>query len=124
MDSIWKKASREVLMALLFFLPVARRIRIERWLRGREEAGRLAEADVAVVSFGKSGRTWLRATLTFYWARVPMDRRPEFGGESRVYWRGQDPHLEACRTCHAEGMADPAQRSRWRAKRVGPDAAD
>ncbi|MBK7292340.1 MAG: hypothetical protein IPI84_00705 [Holophagaceae bacterium] len=63
-------------------------------------------------------------TLTFYWARVPMDRRPEFGGESRVYWRGQDPHLEACRTCHAEGMADPAQRSRWRAKRVVPDAAD
>jgi len=70
MDSIWKKASREVLMALLFFLPVARRIRIERWLRGREEAGRLAEADVAVVSFGKSGRTWLRVMISRYYQLV------------------------------------------------------
>ncbi|MFO0691056.1 MAG: sulfotransferase domain-containing protein [Myxococcota bacterium] len=70
MDSIWKKASREVLMALLFFLPVARRIRIERWLRGREESGRLAEADVAVVSFGKSGRTWLRVMMSRYYQLV------------------------------------------------------
>ena len=38
MDSILKKASREIIMALLFFLPDERRIRIERWLRGREEA--------------------------------------------------------------------------------------
>lgn len=70
MDSIWKKASREVLMALLFFLPVARRIRIERWLRGREESGRLAEADVAIVSFGKSGRTWLRVMISRYYQLV------------------------------------------------------
>jgi hypothetical protein len=70
MDSIWKKASREVLMALLFFLPDARRIRIERWLRGREEAGRLAEADVAIVSFGKSGRTWLRVMMSRYYQLV------------------------------------------------------
>jgi len=53
MDSILKKMGREVLMALLFFLPEARRIRIERWLRGRDETSRLARADVAVVSFGK-----------------------------------------------------------------------
>ena len=59
-------------------------------------------------------------SLTFYWGRIPMDQRPAFGGDSRAYWRGDDAHLEACRTCHAEGMADPAQRSRWRAKRVVP----
>ena len=59
-------------------------------------------------------------SLTFYWPRIPSGSRPEFGGESRVYWRGDDPHLEACRTCHAEGLAEPAQRSRWRAKKVGP----
>lgn len=57
-------------------------------------------------------------SLTFYWARVPMERRAEFGGESRVYWRGRDAHLESCRACHADGMADPTQRSRWRAKRA------
>ncbi|HPG23988.1 MAG TPA: sulfotransferase, partial [Myxococcota bacterium] len=63
MDSIFKKVSREVIVALLFFLPEARRIRIERWLRGREETRRLERADVAIVSFGKSGRTWLRVMM-------------------------------------------------------------
>ncbi|MEZ4332364.1 MAG: sulfotransferase domain-containing protein [Myxococcota bacterium] len=70
MDSIWKKVSREVLMALLFFLPDERRVRIERWLRGREEAQRLAQADVVVVSFGKSGRTWLRVMMSRYYQLV------------------------------------------------------
>jgi hypothetical protein len=55
--------------------------------------------------------------LAFYWPRVPMARRREFGGDSKAYWRGRDAHLEACRTCHKAGMADPAQRSHWRAKR-------
>lgn len=67
MDSILKKATREVVMALLFWLPEDRRIRIERWLRGREEARRLERADVAVVSFGKSGRTWLRVMISRYY---------------------------------------------------------
>ncbi len=56
--------------------------------------------------------------LTFYWPRVPMEQRRHYGGDSRVYWRGSDAHLESCRTCHATGMANSAQRSRWRAKRV------
>jgi len=56
--------------------------------------------------------------LSFYWARIPMDRRRDFGGDSKAYWRGQDSHLDACRSCHASGMADPGQRSRWRAKRI------
>ncbi|MGB0619434.1 MAG: sulfotransferase domain-containing protein [Myxococcota bacterium] len=67
MDSILKKATREVVMALLFWLPDDRRIRIERWLRGREETRRLDRADVAVVSFGKSGRTWLRVMISRYY---------------------------------------------------------
>jgi hypothetical protein len=67
MDSILKKASREVIMALLFWLPAERRVRIERWLRGRDETRRLAQADVAVVSFGKSGRTWLRVMISRYY---------------------------------------------------------
>ncbi len=70
MDSVFKKLSRELIMALLFFLPEARHIRIERWLRGREEVRRLARADVAVVSFGKSGRTWLRVMMSRYYQLV------------------------------------------------------
>lgn len=70
MDSIFKKVSREILVALVFFLPEERRIRFERWLRGREEARRLQRADVAVVSFGKSGRTWLRVMISRYYQLV------------------------------------------------------
>lgn len=41
-----------------------RRIGVERWMRGFLESRRLRNADVAVVSFGKSGRTWLRVLLS------------------------------------------------------------
>lgn len=67
MDSIFKKATREIVMALLFWLPAERRVRIERWLRGREETRRLERADAVVVSFGKSGRTWLRVMISRYY---------------------------------------------------------
>ncbi len=60
--------------------------------------------------------------LAFYWPRIPMDRRREFGGESQAYWREGHPGLEACRSCHRAGMADPTLRSRWRARRA--DAQD
>lgn len=70
MDSIFKKLGREAILGLLFFLPAERRIRLERWLRGREEARRLERADVAIVSFGKSGRTWLRVLMSRYYQIV------------------------------------------------------
>jgi hypothetical protein len=62
-------------------------------------------------------------SLTLYWPRVPLANRRGFGGELRVYWRGNDSHLDACRSCHATGPANPALRSRLRAKRVVPEAA-
>jgi hypothetical protein len=86
----------------------------DRWGRPGPDGGPLY-----VLEMKPSG-----AALTFYWARIPMERRGEFGGESRAYWRGEDAHLEACRSCHATGMADPGQRSRWRAKRILPEAKD
>ena len=70
MDSILKKATSELIMSLLFWLPADRRVRVERWLRGREETRRLERADVAVVSFGKSGRTWLRVIMSRYYQLV------------------------------------------------------
>jgi hypothetical protein len=80
----------------------------DRWGRPGPEVGPLYALEMKAAG----------PELTFYWPRIPMARRQEFGGDSRVYWRGKDTHLEACRTCHAAGMAEPAQRSRWRAKRV------
>jgi hypothetical protein len=58
--------------------------------------------------------------FTLYWPRIPMEHRPEFGGEPRVYWRGGEARLETCHTCHAAGLADPSKRSHWRPKRIEP----
>lgn len=82
----------------------------DRWGRPGPDAGPLYALEMKPAG----------PALTFYWARIPMERRREFGGESKAYWRGKDSHLESCRACHAAGLADPAQRSRWRAKKVVP----
>lgn len=50
-------------------LPQVAGIRVERKMRGWEEARKLPHADAAVVSFGKSGRTWFRVMLSRYFAR-------------------------------------------------------
>ena len=64
MQVLLKKLTRELVMLLLFFLPRERKTRIERWLRGREDARKLRQADCVVVSFGKSGRTWVRVMMS------------------------------------------------------------
>ncbi len=70
MNATVRKARRNRLLALLSFLPEGRRIQVERWLRGRDETRRLASADLVVVSFGKSGRTWLRVMVSRYYQLV------------------------------------------------------
>jgi hypothetical protein len=62
--SVWKKTSRKGLRALMVFYPEERKTAAERWLRGREQFHKLQRADVVIVSFGKSGRTWLRVMLS------------------------------------------------------------
>lgn len=66
-----KKLSRHLLHLRLALRPEAERLRAERVLRGEEQFRTLGEADFAVVSFGKSGRTWLRVmisqTLRLHW---------------------------------------------------------
>lgn len=50
------------------------RVRVERRVRGYLESRRLRMADAVVVSFGKSGRTWLRVMLShFYKVRHGLD---------------------------------------------------
>ncbi len=55
---------RELVVRATFFLPYETRRRIERLHRGWEEYRRLRRADAVVVSYGKSGRTWLRMLLS------------------------------------------------------------
>jgi hypothetical protein len=59
-----KKFSRFVVRKSVFFLPLERQIAIERRHRGREQLGKLRQADCVVVSHGKSGRTWLRVMMS------------------------------------------------------------
>ncbi len=50
-------------------LPAGQRYTLERRLRGFFEARRLNAADYVVVSFGKSGRTWLRVMISNMYER-------------------------------------------------------
>ena len=78
--TLHKIISRILVLKLLFFLPPERKRRLERWLRGREEFQRLRLADAVVVSFGKSGRTWLRVLLSrFYQLRYGLSERHLLG---------------------------------------------
>ena len=52
---------------LLFFMSKTKRRKVERWLRGREEFRKLRMTDCAIVSWGKSGRTWLRLMISRYY---------------------------------------------------------
>lgn len=61
---MWQAFSRQAKLALLFFLPYQQRKAIDRRLRGREEFRKLHAADWLLVSWGKSGRTWLRVMLS------------------------------------------------------------
>lgn len=64
MRSIWKKSSRKGLRLLMLFSPEEKKLQAERRLRGHEQCQKLKSADIVVVSFGKSGRTWLRVMLS------------------------------------------------------------
>jgi hypothetical protein len=55
---------RHLVMLLCFWVPAVRRKKIERWLRGREEFKKLQRSDWVLMSWGKSGRTWLRVMLS------------------------------------------------------------
>ncbi len=59
-----KKLSRRVLHWRMRGQPEAEILRAERRLRGQEQLDRLSRADIVVVSFGKSGRTWLRVMMS------------------------------------------------------------
>jgi hypothetical protein len=80
LTSVSKKLTRGLVLASAFFLPQEKKTRLERWLRGREQFKKLRRADLVVVSFGKSGRTWLRVMLSrFYQVRHGLAERHLIG---------------------------------------------
>lgn len=76
------------------FLPKGRTRRLERWLRGREDFRKLRLADAVVVSFGKSGRTWLRVLLSrVFQLQHGLDERAVLGFDNLHYRTGAVPKI-------------------------------
>jgi hypothetical protein len=63
-EAVFNRIMREIVVGAAAFAPPARRQQIRRFARGREDARNLRKADYAIVSFGKSGRTWLNVMLS------------------------------------------------------------
>ncbi len=59
-----KKLARRLLHWRMRGQPEAQILIAERQLRGEEQFEKLQQADIVVVSFGKSGRTWLRVMMS------------------------------------------------------------
>jgi Sulfotransferase domain len=66
MQSTLQALLHQTTVLALRLLPDEKRVPLERRMRGRYDAQRLARADVCVISYGKSGRTWARVMLSRY----------------------------------------------------------
>jgi len=76
MNTVVRKVLREVRMLFHRYRPEAEQVAAERRLRGRDEFKMLREADCVIVSFGKSGRTWVRVLLSrFYQQKHGLTER-------------------------------------------------
>lgn len=94
MHAVISKLIRELILLTLFFLPQQKKITIERWLRGREEFRKLTEADCVVVSFGKSGRTWLHIMLLrFYQIKHGLSKKHLLGFQNLHRRNSEIPNI-------------------------------
>jgi Sulfotransferase domain len=64
---VGREALGQRLEAMLLLLPRRHHKAIGRWVRGRAEHGKLQRADCILMSWGKSGRTWLRVMLSRFY---------------------------------------------------------
>ncbi len=105
--SIWKKVSRKTVLSAVFFFPQERKKALERWLRGREEFRKLQLADCVVVSFGKSGRTWLRVMLSrVYQLKHGLSQRYLLGFDNLHY---KNPAIQKIFFTHDNYIRDYTQ---------------
>ena len=91
---LWKKVSRELITRSAFFLSTEDRRKLERRLRGKEEKRKLDLADAVIVSFGKSGRTWLRMLMSrFYQTRYDLPQAAFIGFDNLAKKDSRIPRL-------------------------------
>ncbi len=104
MQVILKKLTRELAMAAALPLPEQKKIELERWLRGREEYRKLCRSDCVVVSFGKSGRTWLRVLLSrFYQVKHGLSEKNLIGFDNL---KRKNPEIPAIFFTHDNYLKD------------------
>ncbi len=104
MQGVWRELLGQPLEAALAVLPARRRKAVGRWVRGREEARKLARTDHVLMSWGKSGRTWLRVMLSrFYQVAygTPEGLMLEFDNLHRI-----DPRIPALFFTHSNYLRD------------------
>src|SRR5210317_552253 len=65
--AVFQAIFRHIIVGAAFFLPKERRKSLDRRLRGREEFVMVRDADWLLLSWGKSGRTWLRVMLSRFY---------------------------------------------------------
>lgn len=70
LQTLWKKTTRLLLRLRMLFASEAEKAQAERRLRGRQQYRTLQNADIVLVSFGKSGRTWLRVMLSRLYQQI------------------------------------------------------
>jgi len=89
LDRISLATAKATRKKLIPFLPMAKKKKLDtaRWLRGIEDRARLDMSDAAIVSYEKSGRTWLRVMLSRYYQLqygLPSDRLLNFDRLHRI----------------------------------------
>lgn len=111
---------RHLVMLLCFWLPASRRKKIERWLRGREEFKKLQRADWVLMSWGKSGRTWLRVMMSrAYQLKGGLDASELLDFDNL---KARDPSLPAVFFTHNNYLRDytgnQQSKSHFKGKRI------
>lgn len=87
MHDFWYKARLYGTLSAVFFLPYEQKRQIERKIRGKEELRKLTEADWVLVSWAKSGRTWLRVMLSHFYQQqfqIPQQHLLDFDNFKRM----------------------------------------
>ena len=96
---------------VFFFLPRARKTALQRAFRGRLELRDVIRSDVVLLSYAKSGRTWLRVMISrFYQRRHGLDEGLllEFDNLKRL-----NPAIPAMFFTHGNYIADYTGSNDW-----------
>ena len=112
MTNLIVKIVHYLIEGALFFLPRQKKIALERRFRGRLELRDIRASDVVLLSYAKSGRTWLRVMLShFYQQRHGIDQQHllEFDNLKRM-----NPEIPAVFFTHGNYIADFTGGTEWR----------